>query len=419
MFAMEDMIDEFESLRRRQETQNEKIINYVQAVHYGVVALANVATHFVSVAPYSAPMGLIALLTFACVSRIGLIFYFRLDPPYRSLRKYYITSFDLFMLVVAAWMLLSISAYRVDLLAIFAVCIFSMLIVLSGLRYSFGVVMYTGIVSLLLHGFIFVPQQEWLMIGPVLTIGSVTLSTVTLGVGYSVTSLVRMHREAVLKQQLARFLPADLVEQVVLQPHLLERSTQRKEATVIFTDIRGFTRFSEAMPAERVVEFLNEFLEEMTLAIMEYDGMLNKYIGDAVMGVFGVPFNSERHAVRALQAALSMQARLIQLNKSLVERGLPELSIGIGLHTGELLIGAIGSKQQLDYTVIGDTVNTASRIEGLTRNFPVEILVSESTKDAIGEFCTLYRIAEVSVKNRDQPLTVWSPDPPVSDAAQS
>ena len=133
------------------------------------------------------------------------------------------------------------------------------------------------------------------------------------------------------------------------------------------------------MEPEQVVEFLNEFLEEMTAAIMDHRGMVDKYIGDAVMGVFGVPAYADDHALRALQSAIDMRNRLNKLNVGLKDRGLPELSIGIGLHTGELLIGAIGSTRRLDYTVIGDTVNVASRIEGMTRSYPVEILMSDST----------------------------------------
>jgi adenylate cyclase len=107
-----------------------------------------------------------------------------------------------------------------------------------------------------------------------------------------------------------------------------------------------------------------------------------------------------------------MRERLRVLNASLVGKGLPELSIGIGLHTGELLIGAIGAKRRLDYTVIGDTVNVASRIEGMTRSYPVEILLSDSTREALSGEAALHRIATVQVKNRDEPLTLWSPDPP-------
>ena len=166
------------------------------------------------------------------------------------------------------------------------------------------------------------------------------------------------------------------------------------------------------MSPEKVVEFLNDFLEEITGAILDHKGMLDKYIGDAVMGVFGVPYPSDDHALRALRAAIDMRDRLNGLNVNLKQKQLPELSVGIGLHTGDLLIGAIGSTRRLDYTVIGDTVNVASRIEGMTRNYPVEILVSDATSVALAGAVELYQIATVHVKNRVEPLTLWSPDPP-------
>jgi adenylate cyclase len=134
------------------------------------------------------------------------------------------------------------------------------------------------------------------------------------------------------------------------------------------------------------------------------------------MGVFGVPFHADDHALRALRAALDMRDRLHRLNVKLIEKGLPELSIGIGLHTGELLIGSIGSSRRLDYTVIGDTVNVASRIEGMTRSYPVEILLSDATREAIAGAAILHQIATVQVKNRIEPLTLWSPDPPRDDS---
>jgi adenylate cyclase len=227
-----------------------------------------------------------------------------------------------------------------------------------------------------------------------------------------VSSLTRIHKDASIKENLARFLPPELVEKMMNEPDLLERKTEKRTATVIFTDIRGFTSFSEKMPPEKVLEFLNEFLEEMTEAIMGNKGMVDKYIGDSVMGVFGVPFYADDHAIRALRSAMDMQVRLARLNEDLKQKGLPFLSIGIGLHTGELLIGAIGSTRRLDYTVIGDTVNVASRIEGMTRSYPVEILLSESTRSFIGNEIKLYEIATVQVKNRLEPLTLWSPDAP-------
>jgi adenylate cyclase len=403
---------EFERLRQSQETRNEIIINYIQMAIFVIVFLGNIATHFSAAAPYRASPLLLTFMTAALLSRLGIFLYLRSNPPYNGARKYIISTLDLAVYTIVPVLLGAQGAYPWLFLSVRVICTYAMLVALSGLRYSTRVVVYTGISTLLLNTSIFAllapPTYRW----PTALLGFLTIGCVTVCTAYNVASLIRIHRDAAAKESLARFLPPELVEQVMNQPELLQRKTERRTATVIFTDIRGFTRFSEKLSPEQVVEFLNDFLEEMTGAIMDHNGMLDKYIGDAVMGVFGVPFHADDHALRALRAGLDMRARLNRLNVDLKEKGLPELSIGIGLHTGELLIGAIGSTRRLDYTVIGDTVNVASRIEGMTRSYPVEILVSDATRAAINTGVPLYKIATVQVKNRVEPLTLWSPDPP-------
>lgn len=407
---------EFEELRQSQETRNEVIINYIQMAVFGIVCLANVASHFLPFAPYRASALLLSFVFISFFARVALFFYLRSHPPYTPARKHLIAALDLIVYTAAPLLLGLQGAYPWMFLCLFAICIYTMVITLSGLRYSTRVVIYTGVATLLLYLAIFPALAPPLFRLPLAMVGTITLGCVAVCTAYSVASLIRIHRDAAAKEHLARFLSPELVEQVMNEPKLLERVTERRNATVIFTDIRGFTRFSEKMSPENVVEFLNEFLEEMTGAIMEHKGMLDKYIGDAVMGVFGVPFHADDHALRALRAALDMRDRLRPLNVKLRHKGLPELSIGIGLHTGELLIGAIGSTRRLDYTVIGDTVNVASRIEGMTRSYPVEILLSDATREAIAGAVSLHWIADVQVRNRAEPLTLWSPDPPRQDS---
>ncbi len=402
----------FEQLRRIRETRNELLINYVQMAHFAVVLVANVATHFLPVAPYRASSALLALLAASLGIRVLLWLYLRGEPHYHPARKFVVSTVDLVVFTGSPLLLGWQGAYPWLFLSAFAVCIYAMLIVLSGLRYSAAAVAYNGGMTMLLHAAIFpwvVPSEFHL---PVFIVGLVTLGCIAFCTWYGTTSLVQIYQEATAKEQLARFLPPELVEQLANEPDLLERKAERRVATVIFADIRGFTRISEDMAPERVVEFVNQFLEEMTTAIMRHQGMIDKYLGDAVMGVFGVPLHAEQHARRALDAAMEMRDRLLQLHAALAAQGLPQLSIGIGLHTGELFIGAIGSSRRLDYTVMGDTVNVASRIEGLTRSYPVEILLSEATRNAVDGAVPLYEIAMVQVKGRNTQLQLWSPDPP-------
>lgn len=212
----------------------------------------------------------LGLFATSLLARVVIFFYLRSEPPYSRWRKYVISTFDLVIFTAGPLLLARQDAYPWLFLSVFVVCIYALLIVLAGLRYSRQVVVFNGVATAVLHGLLFALPTEAAYRLPVLVIGLLTLGITTLCIAYCVESLIRIHGEAAIKEKLARFLPPELVEQVTRQPDLLDRKTQRREATVIFTDIRGFTRFSEQLPPEQVVEFLNAFLEEMTLAIMEH-----------------------------------------------------------------------------------------------------------------------------------------------------
>jgi adenylate cyclase len=182
---------------------------------------------------------------------------------------------------------------------------------------------------------------------------------------------------------------------------------RRQRVTVMFTDIRGFTSMSERLPPEEVVAFLNAYFSRMVGAVFRYDGMLDKYIGDGMMAVFGAPIVHEDHALRAVKAAVRMRRELLVLNAELKARGKPPVAIGIGLHTGECVIGNIGTEQRLDYTAIGDTVNTASRVEGLTKEHGVDILLSADTLAEVRTRVLARPVPGVSLRGRSTPLDLY------------
>lgn len=153
-------------------------------------------------------------------------------------------------------------------------------------------------------------------------------------------------------------------------------------ATVLFFDVRDFTSASERMTPGDVVGWINTVFGEIAEAVRNHGGIVNKFIGDAALAVFGVPIPNDSHSTRAIEAALDIRARIDRLNSSFAERGLPELRFGIGIHTGELLAGNIGAPERIEYTVIGDTVNTASRVEGLSKEYGATIIVTADTVDA-------------------------------------
>lgn len=178
------------------------------------------------------------------------------------------------------------------------------------------------------------------------------------------------------------------------------------DVTVMFCDIRGFTSLSETMPPPDLVSFLNEYFTGLEKCIRAHGGVINKYIGDAVMALFGAPVPSDRHAQDAFAAAQDMRRELSRMNRGFAARGLPCLRFGISLHSGPVLAGNIGAASRMEYTVIGDTVNTASRIEGLCKQYGRDLLVSESTEKLLGG--GLGFVDEADIRGRKERVRLYT-----------
>jgi class 3 adenylate cyclase len=178
--------------------------------------------------------------------------------------------------------------------------------------------------------------------------------------------------------------------------------------TVLFSDIRGFTSMSEKMQPEDVVTFLREYLTVMTEAVFKHGGTVDKYIGDAIMALYNVPFEAPDHARRAVRTALEFQERLRPLAERFAAQYGGTLACGVGIHTGDAVVGTIGSEQRLEYTAIGDTINLGSRLEGLTKEFSVPIIMSEATAaEVAGEF-GMRDLGEVTVKGKAIPVKIYA-----------
>lgn len=397
----------FEQLRQERETGNEKRINLLRNIMLIVIVTGHLVARLFPHAPHP-PARVTLLLAVMLLLSLVSTAYLRRNPPYHAWRKYVIGGAD--SVYITLLFVFNIGSLSPSALYFMPIGLYAMLIVLSGLRYSAGAVWFIGSLSLVGHGLFLavygVFSQDAVA---AVAVGVTVYSMVTASVGYSVSSLIGLHREAAQKEWLRRFLTPELADLVAENPELLERQTERRYATVLFTDIFGFTTLSEQLPPEQIGVVLNPFLEEMTAAILAHGGMLDKYIGDAVMGVFGVPFPAADDAKRALAAAVEMRQRLTALNERFAQANLPALNCGIGLHTGDLVAGTIGSTQRLEYTVIGDTVNVASRLESLTRQYPFPILLSDTTRLALGENVALRSVATTTVKGRKEPIALWTP----------
>ena len=187
-----------------------------------------------------------------------------------------------------------------------------------------------------------------------------------------------------IRSAFGKYLDPAVVEQVVADPDKLALGGEELDLTVLFSDIRGFTGISERVPAGELVPLLNDYFTAMTDVVLARKGLLDKYIGDAVMAVFGAPYPYDGHAEAACAAALDMLAALDRFNAALAERGMEPFGIGVGLNTGPMVAGNMGSSQRLSYTVMGEGVNVASRLEGLNKVYGTRILISRSTQDRIG-----------------------------------
>lgn len=214
------------------------------------------------------------------------------------------------------------------------------------------------------------------------------------------------------KRQFARmfgqYVPPELVEEMSRNPEHYSMDGRNAELTVLFSDIRGFTTISEGLEPKQLTQLMNEYLGAMTSVIQDQRGTLDKYIGDAIMAFWGAPVDDAEHAGHAVKAALRMHAALAELNRSLTARGWPELKIGVGLNTGPMTVGDMGSPVRKAYTVMGDAVNLASRLEGLTKQYGVGTLVGEATRRAVKDV-VFREIDRVRVKGKDEPVSIYEP----------
>jgi len=215
-----------------------------------------------------------------------------------------------------------------------------------------------------------------------------------------------LEREAEQRAQLSRFLSPALVEQAARGALELSKGGALTEITILFCDIRGFTSMSEKMPAQEVVRMLNDYFELMVDIVFDHNGILDKFIGDAIMALWGAPVRRSDDALQAVQCAVEMQKKIVEFNAGRIAAGKEPLKAGIGVHTGTVVVGNMGSSKALSYTAIGDGVNLASRLCSIAKAEEVIISAECATKAGMDRF-VLEPLPPAKVKNREQPVEIF------------
>jgi adenylate cyclase len=215
----------------------------------------------------------------------------------------------------------------------------------------------------------------------------------------------RLLREELARAKYRRFMPPHVVDEILANPDTLSLGGTNSFITALFSDIRGFTSMSERLKPQEVVQILNEYFADMTPIVFEHQGLLDKFMGDGLMALFGVPYACEEAASNAVVAAIEMQRRMVRVNEDLTALGLSKIAIGIGINTGTATVGYIGSRDRTDYTAIGDTVNLAARLE--KQAGAGQIIISRFTFEALSQKFPVRPCDQIRVKGKQEPVQIY------------
>lgn len=210
-----------------------------------------------------------------------------------------------------------------------------------------------------------------------------------------------------IRKTFSKFVSKSVVDELLKNPSMLKLGGEEKDITVLFSDIRGFTSISEQLTPEDLVLHLNDYLQAMTNIVIKYHGTLDKYIGDAIMAFWGAPLKQENHALLCCKAGLEMLESLDPLNEEWIAAGKPPLNIGIGINTGKMVAGNMGSNSRMDYTIMGDSVNLGSRVEGVNKQYKTRLIITEYTYEQVKEHVIVRELDLIRVKGKKQPVTIY------------
>ncbi len=235
----------------------------------------------------------------------------------------------------------------------------------------------------------------------------IVLQVITMTVAYSYRFVIEGQNKEKIKKAMGKYISQDVMQKVVKNIDTLSLGGKKANVTVLFADIRGFTSMSEKLSAEEVSLILNEYFTQIEPLISKYNGVINKFIGDAVMAIFGEPIQDKNHAINAVKCADEMLKKVCELQKKWLAEGKPKIEIGVGINTGEAFVGNIGSETRLEYTVIGDMVNLASRIESYNKTYKTNFLISSTTYEKVRNIVDVIKISEVTIRGKAKKMDIY------------
>ena len=275
------------------------------------------------------------------------------------------------------------------------------------LSYKFSlVVILAALSSCIGIGFKFYNDNGWLI--------DYTWPIICIFITWSVATFIRFISESKSKQQIKKqfehYLDPGMVKKLQKDPSLLKLGGETKQMTFLFSDIRGFTPISEKYKGnpEGLTKLINRFLTRMTDVIIKNGGTIDKFMGDCIMAFWNAPIANPKHKQMAIKSAIEMQTELVKLNKRLIAEGLPQINIGIGINSGEALVGNMGSEQRFDYSVIGDAVNLASRLESSSKTLGKTLVIGEETRKTIENKFSFEYIDSITVKGKTEKIKVYT-----------
>ena len=288
-------------------------------------------------------------------------------------------------------------------LIIMAILVIATFIIVS--NYSLITGLGILVVTILIYIFMSILSYKLNFAVPVIT--PIALQLVTMIFGYSHKFIVESRNKEKIKDAMGKYISQDIMQNVVSNIDNVKLGGKKADVTVLFADIRGFTSMSEKLEPEEISVILNEYFTEIEPIISKYNGVINKFIGDAVMAIFGEPIQDKDHAVNAVKCANAMLNKVQELQKKWLAEGKPKIEIGVGINTGEAFVGNIGSEKRLEYTVIGDMVNLASRIESYNKVYKTQFLISSSTYEHVRGIADVIKISEVKIRGKEKKMNIY------------